>query len=228
VFAGTGGFLEGIQPGTIALQMSTVSLGHVEQLAELLSARGCALIDVPVSGSVAMAEQGTLTLMAGGAASDLDAVRPVLEAIGSRVFHLGPQGSGAAMKLAVNTVVYGLNEALAEGLVLAERAGIDRLQAYEVFAESAVAAPFVHYRRLAFERPDETPVAFRLELAAKDLGLIKDFADALGQSLPQAELNAEVLAAAIEDGFADYDVSLVAEYLRRDGERDLRIAEEPA
>ena len=86
------------------------------------------------------------------------------------IFHVGPLGTGAAMKLAVNTVIFGLNEALAEGLVLAEAAGIDRALAYDVIAASAAGAPFVGYKRAAFVDPDATPVAFALDLAAKDLG----------------------------------------------------------
>jgi 3-hydroxyisobutyrate dehydrogenase-like beta-hydroxyacid dehydrogenase len=126
---------------------------------------------------------------------------------------------GAAMKLALNAVVYGLNEALAEGLVLAERAGIERAQAYEIFTASAIAAPFVHYRRDTFERPGETPVLLRLSLAEKDLRLILDLAAECGHSMPQAELNVEVLRLAIEHGFADHDVAAVAELLRLDAVR---------
>ena len=81
------------------------------------------------------------------------------------------------MKLAVNTVIFGLNEAVAEGLVLAERNGIDRALAYDVLAASAAGAPFVGYKREAFVDPAGTPVAFSLELAAKDLGLIRELAD---------------------------------------------------
>ena len=81
------------------------------------------------------------------------------------------------MKLAVNTVIFGLNEAVAEGLVLAEAAGVDRAMAYDVFAASAVGAPYVGYKRAAFVEPEATPVAFSLDLAAKDLGLIRDLAD---------------------------------------------------
>ena len=228
LFAGAGGFAETIRPGSVAVQMSTVSLGHIEQLTELLWQHGCSLLDVPVSGSVSMAEQATLTLMAGGEESDLRAVEPVLRVLGTNVFHLGPLGSGAAMKLAVNAVVYGLNEALAEGLVLAERAGIPRSSAYEVFMASAAAAPFVHYRQAAFEQPDEAPVGLRLELAAKDLGLILDLAAELGQALPQAELNAQVVGQAVAAGFADSDLALVAQYLRETGQMPITTSKEPS
>jgi 3-hydroxyisobutyrate dehydrogenase len=217
LYSGGDGFLRAFGPGTVSIEMSTVGIAHVQRLATLVEQRGGVLLDVPVSGSVALAESGTLTLLVGGDESAVERITPVLRALGSTIVQLGPVGAGAAMKLAVNTVIYGLNEALSEGLVLAERSGIPRARAYEALASSAVAAPFVHYRRAAFERPDKTPVAFRLALARKDLELILSLADDVGVELPQARLNAEVLRAADEAGFAEADVSAVAEYLR-DGE----------
>jgi 3-hydroxyisobutyrate dehydrogenase/2-hydroxy-3-oxopropionate reductase len=214
LYAGADGFLEAWRPGAVALEMSTVSIGHVHTLAGFVADRDGVLLDVPVSGSVAMAETGSLTLLVGGDGETAERIAPVLQALGSTVLHLGAVGAGAAMKLAVNTVIYGLNEALSEGLVLAERSGIARTRAYEALASSAVAAPFVHYRRAAFERPAETPVALRLTLARKDLDLILSLADEVGADLPQARLNAEVLRAAGEAGFDEADVSAVAEYLR--------------
>ncbi len=142
-----------------------------------------------MSGSTATAESGQLTLMVGGAAADLERARPALEPLAKAIFHLGPLGTGAAMKLAVNTVIFGLNGALSEGLVLAELAGIDRSAAYDVFAASAIGAPYVGYKRAAFIDPDATPVAFSLDLARKDLGLITDLADSLGVPVPQAVAN---------------------------------------
>jgi 3-hydroxyisobutyrate dehydrogenase-like beta-hydroxyacid dehydrogenase len=209
------GLLDGLTPGTVALEMSTVGVDHLRRIEARVRERGGVLLDAPVSGSVALCEAGTLTIMVGGDASDVARVRPVLDALGSRVFHLGEFGAGATMKLAVNTVVYGLNGAVAEGLVLAERAGLSREAAYEVFAASAIAAPFVHYRQDAFLEPDATPVAFRLELAAKDLELILGLAGDVGAPLPQAELNLRVLEDAAGAGLDRLDVSAVAEYLRR-------------
>ena len=112
----------------------------------------------------------------------MDRARPVLDVLGARVFHLGDLGAGATMKLAVNAVVHALNQALAEALVLAERAGVDRAKAYEVFAASAIAAPFVHYKQAAFLDPAGTPVAFMLDLVAKDLALIEDLAAEVGRA----------------------------------------------
>jgi 3-hydroxyisobutyrate dehydrogenase/2-hydroxy-3-oxopropionate reductase len=167
-----------------------------------------------VSGSVALAETGRLTLMVGGTEDDLARARPVLDALGSTVFHLGPLGSGAAMKLAVNTVIFGLNQALAEGLVLAEAAGIRRELAYDVLTASAVGAPYVGYKRASFLAPDTSPVAFSLDLAAKDLRLIDGLAGSTGVALPQAETNLDVIESAIETGGGDRDFSAVASHLR--------------
>jgi 3-hydroxyisobutyrate dehydrogenase-like beta-hydroxyacid dehydrogenase len=214
VYLGPDGIANGLRPGSTAIELSTVGVEHVRRLADALEARSCTFLDVPVSGSVAMARDRELTLMAGGPAEAVEAQRPLLAALGSRVFHLGPAGSGAAMKLAVNTVVYGLNGALSEGLVLAERAGIARELAYDVLAASAAAAPFVHYRREAFERPGEVPVAFRLRLAEKDLRLVLGLAEACGAAMPQSELNLTVLRRALGAGLGDSDVSAVAELLR--------------
>jgi 3-hydroxyisobutyrate dehydrogenase/2-hydroxy-3-oxopropionate reductase len=127
---------------------------------------------------------------------------------------MGPLGSGAAMKLAVNAVIFGLNEALAEGLVLAEAAGIGRHAAYDVLAASAVGAPYVGYKRAAFLEPATAPVAFALDLAAKDLRLIAELAREVGVPMPQALANLEVIAAASAGGHGERDFSTVAEHLR--------------
>ena len=124
--------------------------------------------------------------MVGAEAGDLERARPVLERLATKIFHLGPVGSGAAMKLAVNTVIYGLNEAISEALVLAERAGIDSAPpAYDVLEGSAVAAPFVGYKRAAFLDPAAAQAAFSVELAEKDLQLITALAADLGVPAPR-------------------------------------------
>jgi 3-hydroxyisobutyrate dehydrogenase/2-hydroxy-3-oxopropionate reductase len=118
------------------------------------------------------------------------------------------------MKLAVNTVIFGLNGALAEGLVLAEAAGIDRSVAYDVIAAGAAGAPYVGYKRAAFLEPETTPVAFSLDLTDKDLGLIEAYARSLGVELPQTAVTREVIHAASTDGRGSKDFSSVAEELR--------------
>jgi 3-hydroxyisobutyrate dehydrogenase/2-hydroxy-3-oxopropionate reductase len=214
VYDGADGLLAGAGRGTVLADLSTVTPDTLRAFESAARSAGVGLLDAPVSGSVTTAESGQLTLMVGGATEDLARARPALEALAKAIVHVGPLGSGAAMKLAVNTVIFGLNEALAEGLVLAEAAGIDRSVAYGVIAESAVGAPYVGYKRAAFLEPDSTPTAFALELAEKDLRLIETLAASLGVPMPQARTNLEVVRAASGALGNGADFASVAGYLR--------------
>ncbi|TDD67670.1 NAD(P)-dependent oxidoreductase [Jiangella aurantiaca] len=216
-YEGPDGAAAGAGPGTVVADASTVAPRTAVELAELVAAGGGAMLDTPVSGSVPVVERGELTVMAGGEAADLDRARPVLDLLARQVFHVGGHGAGATMKLAVNALVHALNQALSEALVLAERSGVSREAAYEVFANSVAAGPFVQYKRAAFERPDEAPVAFRLDLVGKDLDLILDLAAASGAPMPQAVTNRRVVADAVAAGLGDEDMSVIARHLRGRG-----------
>lgn len=218
-WAGPDGLLDGARPGSVLADMSTVPPSVIGAFAGRARTAGIGILDAPVSGSVTLAETGQLTIMAGGAAADLERARPTFEVLAKRIFHMGPLGAGAAMKLAVNGVIFALNNALSEALVLAERAGIERSLAYDVLADSAVGAPFVGYKRQAFLDPEGAPVAFSLDLAVKDLRLISAFADSVGLDAPQVRANAELIRAASAAVGAERDFAEVATYLRSsDGE----------
>jgi 3-hydroxyisobutyrate dehydrogenase-like beta-hydroxyacid dehydrogenase len=214
-YAGPDGLAAGLRDGAVVVETSTVDPETVRTLRPLVEAQGAGLLDAPVSGSVPVVERGELTFMVGGAAGALERARPILEVLAKRVFHVGGQGAGCAVKLATNLVVHGLNQALSEGLVLAERAGVPRATTYEVLAASAVAAPFVQYKRASFEHPDETPVAFTLDLVAKDLALIERLGERVGARLSQTHTNAEVVRAAIAAGLGQRDMSAIAQLLYR-------------
>ena len=214
-YGGGDGLLAGVRDGVVVCDTSTVAPETVRELAPLVAGRGGSLLDTPVSGSVPLVERGELTVMAGGDAAALDVARPALDHLARAVFHLGDVGAGAAMKLVVNGVVFALNLAVSEALVLAERAGIDRAATYDVLAASAVGAPYVHYKQDAFVRPQDAPVAFSLDLVAKDQRLIDDLATAAGADLPQGDATREVVAAAVAAGLGGRDMSAVAEFLRR-------------
>ncbi|HEU0236142.1 MAG TPA: NAD(P)-dependent oxidoreductase [Candidatus Limnocylindrales bacterium] len=217
VFGGPDGLLTGARAGTVLVDLSTVRPDTLRSVESRVRATGAGLLDAPVSGSVSLAETGQLTLMVGGTAADLELARPALEPLAKTIVHVGGLGAGAAMKLAVNTLIFGLNGALSEAVVLAERAGIDRATAYDVFAASAAGAPFVGYKRAAFLEPDATPVAFSLDLAAKDLRLITGFARSLGVPMPQAQLNLDVVAATAAEVGPERDFSMVARHLSAEG-----------
>ena len=213
-YVGPNGLVEGSRPDTVLVDTSTVRPDTLRSVEAAVRATGAGLLDSPVSGSTALAQSGSLTLMVGGDAADLERARPALERLAKTIFHLGPLGAGAAMKLAINAVIYGLNGAMAECLVLAEAAGIDRALAYEVLGASAAGAPFVGYKRPNFLEPESAPVAFALELAEKDLRLITEFAGSLGLDMPQAETNLRLVREASADGRASRDFATVAVELR--------------
>jgi 3-hydroxyisobutyrate dehydrogenase-like beta-hydroxyacid dehydrogenase len=218
-YTGDDGIVAGLQPGAVVCEASTIDPGTVQRLRPLVEEREASLLDTPVSGSVSTVEAGQLTIMVGGDPAALERVRPVLDPLAKQIFHVGDLGSGAVMKLTVNSILHGLNLALAEGLVLAEKAGVDRATAYEVFAASVIAAPFVHYKREAFEHPGRPPVAFSLDLVAKDLDLILALAAEAGADVEQATTNRQVVRAAVAAGLGGHDLSELTTYLRaqRDG-----------
>jgi 3-hydroxyisobutyrate dehydrogenase/2-hydroxy-3-oxopropionate reductase len=213
-YRGPDGLVAGLRPGQVVADTSTVDPETVRAMGQDVAAAGAALVDTPVSGSVSTVEAGTLLVMAGGDEAALDRARPALEAFASRVVYLGPLGAGATMKLAVNAMVHALNGALSEALVLAEKAGIDRTVAYEVIGASAVAAPFVAYKREAFLHPEDAPVAFALDLVAKDLALAQALAARVGAPMPQLVANRAVVDRAVQAGLGDADLSALATLLR--------------
>jgi 3-hydroxyisobutyrate dehydrogenase-like beta-hydroxyacid dehydrogenase len=214
VFDGPQGALSAMGPGKTAMDMSTVSPGFSRELGDRLRAAGAAMVDAPVSGSVATAESASLLIMAGGAEEDVERVRPILETTSSAIVRLGDQGSGALMKVCVNAILFGLIQGLSENLVVAERSGIDREAAFEVIVRSAIGAPAIQYRRKEFEHPGEDPPMFTIDLAMKDLRLAMELAGSVSAALPETERTLAVMEEAAAAGFGQQDIAALAEYLR--------------
>ncbi|HEX2221745.1 MAG TPA: NAD(P)-dependent oxidoreductase [Candidatus Limnocylindria bacterium] len=208
------GILAGARPGGITVQTSTVLPDTVREMGDSFSARGLAFLDAPVSGSTATAGAGELTFMVGGEEAHLERARPVLDALGKRTIRIGSVGSAAAVKLAVNDIIFALDVAVSEALVLAEAAGVDRAAAYDVFAGGAAGAPFVQYKRGAFLSPETAPPAFTFDLALKDLSLILALAERARVPMSQATTNMAALRAAADALGSERDFSEVATYLR--------------
>jgi 3-hydroxyisobutyrate dehydrogenase-like beta-hydroxyacid dehydrogenase len=213
-YLGDDGAASACGPDHVVLEMSTIAPDTARRVGEAVAATGAAFLDAPVSGSVPTVEKGELTIMVGGDAGPLERARPVLDALAAKVFHVGALGAGATVKLAVNALVHAIDVGLSEALVLAEKAGVDRSAAYDVFAAGAAAAPFVLYKRPAFEDPDNAQLTFTLDLMAKDLDLILSLAGEVGAPMEQAERNRELVERAITAGFSGRDMSAIAEYLR--------------
>src|SRR5882672_2585507 len=143
VTGGPDGIIAGLRPGKVYVDMSTVSPANTRELAERVAAVGADMLDAPVSGSVITLEQGKLSIMVGGDPAVFERVKPVLEAIGPRVFHVGPNGAAVTMKIAINLSLAVQMLAFSEGVLLAEKSGIPRERAVEVMLASVIASPMV-------------------------------------------------------------------------------------
>ena len=214
IYSMEGGALEGLKPGSVAVDMGTSGPLAVAVVRDKVEKAGGALVDAPVSGSTPAAESAKLLIMVGGNETLFDRVRPVLEAIGSPVL-VGPAGSAATLKLTVNSILYGINQALAEGVVLAEAAGVSPEVALDVLARSAAGAPLVSYRKPQYLDPDGAPVMFTLDLARKDIGLALEQARSTGVPMPQLERTLETVEALIAAGEGNRDMGFVVEGSRR-------------
>jgi len=214
IAAGADGVVAGLSTGKLWVDMSTVSPGTSIALAKQARSRGASLLDAPVSGSVHEAEEGRLTVMVGGDLHAFAAVEPLLRELGPVVRHIGPNGDGLRLKLAVNVSLAAQMLAFSEGVLLAERGGIPRELAVEVIAESAVGSPFLHGRApLVLELPDEA--WFDVELAHKDIRLALATAQQDAVPLPSAALADQWFAKADDLGYAKRDIAALYEVLAR-------------
>ena len=194
------------------IEMGTLSPRHVRQLAADAGKR--AVIDAPVSGSTDAARDARLMIMVGATEDAIEPVRPILAAMSREVVCLGTTGAGATMKLAINMLIHGLNQTLAESLTLAEAAGIPPADAYRAIEGSAAAAPMLGYRKPNYLDEVATPVSFALSLARKDVALALDLAAELDVPMPQTQLNLDQLKAAEAAGFGERDMASIVNYLR--------------
>ena len=183
VYTGPQGVLEHIRRGSMIIEMSTVSPENSRELYGLGSARGVSLLDVPVSGSTTAAEQGSLTLLCGGDEEAFHAAEAVFTAIGRQHFYLGPSGSGNTMKLVVNTLLGVGMQAIAEAVVLGEKAGLDRQRLFDVLSKTAVIAP-AHLGKLTKAEEYDYRPEFAIGLMNKDFRLILDTAAAVRAPMP--------------------------------------------
>jgi 3-hydroxyisobutyrate dehydrogenase-like beta-hydroxyacid dehydrogenase len=212
VTEGPDGILAGLGPGKVYVDMSTASPANTRALAETVVAVGAQMLDAPVSGSVITLEEGKLSIMVGGERETFERVKPVLEAIGPRVFHLGPNGAAVTMKIAINLSLAVQMLAFSEGVLLAEKTGIAREQAVEVMLASVIASPMVAYRGpFVLEQPDEA--WFDCRMMQKDMNLALELGRELEVPLPTTAVTNELLTAANAMGIGDRDFAVLFDVL---------------
>jgi 3-hydroxyisobutyrate dehydrogenase-like beta-hydroxyacid dehydrogenase len=214
VAQGPDGLVAGLGRGAIWLEMSTVSPAAARAMETDVIARGATVLDAPVSGSVATLDAGQLAFMVGGDTAALERVRPFLLDIGPTITHMGPLGSAAVMKIAVNLVLPVQMLAFSEAILLAEKAGIPRERGVAALLRSVTASPMVTYRGpFVLEMPAEP--LFDVGMMQKDLQLALDLARRLGVPLPTASVVQEMLNAARGSGLGRHDFAVVFDVLAR-------------
>ena len=213
VIFGESGVAEGAREGTIVVDMSTISPEATRRFGERLAERGIGYVDAPVSGGSEGAETGTLTIMAGGAADDVERVRPVLHALGSKATHIGPLGSGQLAKAVNQIIIGGYFLALAEGLTFGVKAGLDMDKVLEAISAGMCRSAVLDMRASNMLR-DDYPLGFKLSLHLKDLGIALETAAANGVELPLVRLVAD-LEEEIAGQRGEEDMSVIASQIRR-------------
>jgi 3-hydroxyisobutyrate dehydrogenase-like beta-hydroxyacid dehydrogenase len=214
VCEGPDGILAGLAPGKVYVDMSTASPANTRALAERVEQLGAHMLDAPVSGSVSTLEEGKLSIMVGGDADVFERAKPILEAIGPKVFHLGPNGAAVTMKIATNLSLAVQMLAFSEGVLLAEKSGIPRETAVEVLLASVIASPMVAYRGpFVLEQPDEP--WFDVNMMQKDMNLALELGRELDVPLPTTAVTNELLTAARGMGLEDKDFAVVFDVLAR-------------
>jgi 3-hydroxyisobutyrate dehydrogenase len=212
VTEGEEGILAGLRPGAIYVDMSTASPAIARALAERVAEAGASMLDSPVSGTAVTVDQGKASLMVGGEAEAFERARPVLEAIGPRVIHVGPSGSAVTMKIAVNLSLAVQMLAFSEGVLLAEKSGISRDKAVEVMLASVIASPMVAYRGpLVLGHPEE--VWFDCHMMQKDMNLALELGRQLEVPLPTTAITNELLSAASGMGIGGRDFAVLFDVL---------------
>ena len=214
VLFGPDGIASGIASGGMVVDCSTVSPDATRRFAARLEEQGIGWVDAPVSGGSEGAKNGTLTIMVGGAPADVERARPVLSAMGKTITHFGPAGSGQAVKAVNQVVISGVYLAVAEGMVLSMKAGLDP-QAVVAALGGGVAGSWILANRSAKMVNNVYPLGFKTSLHLKDLGIALDMARTLGASLPVTSLAAQLEAGLVARGYGDEDMSNLARPIRQ-------------
>jgi 3-hydroxyisobutyrate dehydrogenase-like beta-hydroxyacid dehydrogenase len=206
VASGPDGILAGLPPGSVWVDMSTVSPRASRELAGRVRAAGAAMIDAPVSGSVPAAASGTLSIMAGGPQAAFEQVAPLLRQLGRTVTHVGGNGQGLLLKLAINISLAAQMLAFSEGVLLAQRGGIDPELAIRAMSASAIGSPMLQARApLLLDLPEQP--WFDVQLMHKDIRLALEAARDSAVPLPAASAADAVLARAEEAGYGHRDIA---------------------
>lgn len=214
VAEGPDGFLAGLAPGAVVLQMSTVGPETTAWLDGEVRGRGGEMVDAPLLGSKPEAESGTLWVLAGGRAEAIERARPVLDSVSLTVYHVGAMGQGTRLKLCNNLIVAGVVAAVAEGIALLEAGGVDPQQYIHILKDTNMPSRVWPGKATQMAASDFAP-RFSLDNMAKDVGLAMAFANSVGLELAQAAATRATLQRGAAAVGGDKDMAAAVEGARR-------------
>jgi 2-hydroxy-3-oxopropionate reductase len=214
VALGEDGIYAHAKPGTLHVDMSSIRPDVARKVAEAGRERGMRVLDAPVSGGEQGAIDATLSIMVGGDAADFNDARPVLEAVGKTVVHVGPAGSGQTVKAANQLIVAGTIELVAEAIVFLEAYGVDTEAAVKVLAGGLAGNAILERKGAAMLRRDFTP-GFRIELHDKDMGIVTSAAREAGVVIPLGAVVAQLVASLKAQGDGGLDHSALLKLVER-------------
>jgi 3-hydroxyisobutyrate dehydrogenase-like beta-hydroxyacid dehydrogenase len=213
VMLGPNGVLAGTHAGSRIIDMSTVSPRTSRHLFQAARAKGVAMLDAAVSGSVPQVEQGSLVIFVGGEQEIYQQCQPILDTLGQSSFYMGPSGMGTTMKLVVNTLLGLGMQALAEAIALGEKAGLSQGLLLDVLGQTAVLTAG-QKSKLANVKRGQYPTQFALSLQHKDLRLILSEADEVKVTMPATAAAQQMSTAALAQGM-DMDFSIMIEFMKQ-------------
>jgi 3-hydroxyisobutyrate dehydrogenase-like beta-hydroxyacid dehydrogenase len=212
IVEGPEGILAGLTPGKFYVDISTVSPEYSRVVAAKVRAKGCDMVDAPVSGSVITLQEGKLSVMVGGGKDTFEKLKPILLDIGPKVTHVGDNGLALVMKIATNLSLAVQMLAFSEGVLLAEKSGISREIAVEVLVNSAIASPMIKYRGpFVLKLPEEA--WFNVNMMQKDMLLALELGRKLDVPMPSTAVTNEFLTAARGMGLVKEDFAVVYDVL---------------
>ena len=213
VILGADGVIHGAPAGAIVVDMSTISPSATRRIAAELGQKGIPMLDAPVSGGSEGAQKGTLSIMVGGEAMDVQKAMPVLSAMGKSITHVGPTGAGQMTKAINQVVAAGVYLAVAEGMTLGLKAGLDMDKVVQALSGGASGSWVLNHRSGNMIK-NEYPLGFRVRLHRKDLAIVLEAARELGVFLPATALVEQIENGLISQGYGDEDLSAVARTIR--------------
>lgn len=214
VIFGTNGVFEGVKPGTVIVDASTVAPSYSQKAAKRCAEKGVKFLDAPCTGSKPGAEGGTLTFMIGGEKEVFESVKPYLEPMGKQLYYCGGAGAGMHAKLTQNLILSNILQAFNEGLVLSTKAGVDPELMVDILSNSAARSGLISFKSpFVFKRDFSTN--FSVKWMHKDIGLMLDFAKEQGVPVPLTALTHQLFQTAISSGYGEEDICATIKVLER-------------